>query len=82
MTVTVNVQDAKTRLSELLKRVEAGEKVTIARNGTPIAQLTPVRGPDFIYGGFDVDVSDDFFAPMIDSELDEIEFGHSADPMR
>ena len=39
----VNVHDAKTRLSELLKRVEGGEEITIARAGRPIAKLAPVR---------------------------------------
>jgi hypothetical protein len=35
MTEQVNVQDAKTRLSELLARVERGEEITIARAGKP-----------------------------------------------
>ncbi len=37
--VTVNVHEAKTHLSRLLAQVEAGEEVTIARNGTPVARL-------------------------------------------
>ena len=37
--VTVNVHEAKTNLSRLLKQVEAGEEVIIARNGTPVARL-------------------------------------------
>jgi prevent-host-death family protein len=35
----VNVHEAKTRLSELLKKVEAGEEVIIARAGKPVARL-------------------------------------------
>ena len=35
--------EAKTHLSELLDRVEAGEEVTITRHGSPVAQLVPVR---------------------------------------
>ena len=70
MATTVNVQEAKTRLSDLLKRVEAGEEVVIARNGTPIAELRAVRRPEFVFGGFpDVVVADDFFEPMTDDEL-------------
>jgi prevent-host-death family protein len=38
---TVNVHDAKTNLSELLRRVEAGEEVVIARAGKPVARLVP-----------------------------------------
>lgn len=37
--VTVNVHEAKTHLSRLLKQVEAGEEITIARNGKPVARL-------------------------------------------
>ena len=39
----VNVHDAKTRLSELLGRVEGGEEITIAKAGRPVARLVPVR---------------------------------------
>lgn len=35
----VNVHEAKTTLSELLRRVEDGEPVTIARGGIPVADL-------------------------------------------
>ena len=35
----VNVHQAKTQLSCLLARVEAGENIVIARNGQPIARL-------------------------------------------
>lgn len=41
--VTVNVHEAKTQLSRLLKRVEAGEEVIIARNGKPVARLAPFK---------------------------------------
>jgi prevent-host-death family protein len=40
----VNVHEAKTHLSRLLERVEAGEEVVIARAGHPIARLVPI-GP-------------------------------------
>lgn len=39
----VNTHEAKTRLSELLRRVEAGEEIIIGRGGRPIAKLTPIR---------------------------------------
>lgn len=39
MPVQINVGEAKTRLSELLARVEAGEEVVIARGNRPIARL-------------------------------------------
>lgn len=37
----VNTHEAKTRLSELLRKVEAGEEVIIGRAGRPVARLTP-----------------------------------------
>jgi len=39
----VNIHEAKTRLSELLVRVEGGEEVTVARAGKPVARLVPIR---------------------------------------
>ncbi|MBA2348808.1 MAG: type II toxin-antitoxin system prevent-host-death family antitoxin [Solirubrobacterales bacterium] len=35
----VNVGQAKTDLSKLLRQVEAGEEVVIARDGVPVARL-------------------------------------------
>jgi antitoxin (DNA-binding transcriptional repressor) of toxin-antitoxin stability system len=43
MTVTVKVAEAKTRLSELLAKVEAGEDVIISRGNTPVARLSRIR---------------------------------------
>ena len=42
---TVKVQDAKTRLSELLREVEEGAEITISRGRTPVARLVPVERP-------------------------------------
>lgn len=41
--LTVGAYQAKTRLSELLNRVAAGDIVTITRRGRPIARLVPVE---------------------------------------
>lgn len=41
-TATVNMHEAKTHLSRLVQRVEAGEEVTISRAGTPVARLVPL----------------------------------------
>jgi prevent-host-death family protein len=37
----VNMHAAKSGLSRLVKRVERGEHITIARAGRPVAQLVP-----------------------------------------
>lgn len=48
MTITVKIGEAKTRLSELLSRVEAGEEVVIQRGHDPVARLTLIpRKKDF-----------------------------------
>lgn len=39
----VNIYEAKTHLSKLLCRVEAGEEVIIAKSGKAIAKLVPVK---------------------------------------
>jgi prevent-host-death family protein len=67
MTV-VNVHEAKTHLSRLLARVEAGEEVLISRAGQPIARLVPARRARgrrqpgrFVGKGR---IADDFNAPL------------------
>jgi prevent-host-death family protein len=40
-----NVHDAKSNLSALLARVEAGEVITIARHGRPVARLAAIEAP-------------------------------------
>jgi prevent-host-death family protein len=41
----INLADAKTRLSELIDRVEAGDSIDISRRGKPVARLTTVARP-------------------------------------
>ena len=40
----IGAYEAKTRLAELLTRVESGERITITRHGRPVAELVPVSG--------------------------------------
>ena len=39
----VGAYQAKTHLSELLEKVEAGEEITITKHGAPVAKLVPVK---------------------------------------
>ncbi len=41
--VTVNIHEAKTQLSKLLRRVMNGEQIIIAHAGQPVAVLSPFR---------------------------------------
>jgi prevent-host-death family protein len=38
----IGMHEAKTKLSQLVERAEAGEDIVIARNGKPVARLVPV----------------------------------------
>ena len=73
--LTVNVHEAKTRLSRLLAQVEAGDEVTIARNGTPVARLvacTPRGKREFgaMKGDkFWTEMSDLILEPLPEEEL-------------
>ena len=72
MVETVNVGAAKTQFSRLLARVEAGERIVIARAGHPIAELTrvaharPPRVPGMDRGR--VVIHDNFDDPLPDLE--------------
>ena len=69
--LVVNMHEAKTRLSELVRLVEAGEKVVLARNGTPVAELVPTAPPKKREGGFwkgQVWISPDFDEPLPEFE--------------
>lgn len=39
----VGVKEVRNNLSDLLKRVEAGEQITITRRGRPVARIVPNR---------------------------------------
>lgn len=68
----VGVHEAKTTLSKLLRRVSAGEEITITRGGHPVARLVPVPGPARRVLGQDSGryvVPDDFDAPLDDDLL-------------
>ena len=53
MTV-VNIHEAKSQLSKLIKLVLEGQKVVIAKNNVPIAELKPYKNKKKKRGGFGV----------------------------
>ena len=70
--LVVNVHEAKTQLSRLLARVEAGEDVVIARRGEPVARLVGCnprnkRQADILKGK--VVIPESFFDPLPEEEL-------------
>ena len=70
---TVSVYDAKTHLSGLLDRVEAGEEVLITRNGRPVARLVPAAAtPQRRFGTMPgaATLREDFDQPLSIDDLD------------
>jgi len=69
----VNIHEAKTHLSRLLRRVAAGEEILIANRGVPVARLVPAARRKAVRElGTDagrVHISDDFDAPLPDEIL-------------
>ena len=70
MSLTLNVLEAKTRLSELLVRVQQGEEVVIAKAGSPVARLVAIGELEpRAFGQMEFDVPASFFEPLPDEEL-------------
>jgi prevent-host-death family protein len=82
----VNIHEAKTHLSRLLQRVAAGEEVTIARAGVPVARLVAVepekkkirplgmdRGRIWVADDFDAPLPDDLLKAFYGGELPKLE---------
>jgi prevent-host-death family protein len=71
----VTIHRAKTELSKLLKRVEAGEEIVIARGDKHVARLMPAKAPvEAKRGGRGswkgkFSFPDSFLDPMTEEEL-------------
>lgn len=77
MAKPINIYDAKTRLSELVERVAAGEEIVIAKSGKPVARLVPIRVRERKpgWGRGKIRIAPDFDAPMTEEELRDWEGG-------
>ncbi len=73
----VNTHEAKTQFSRLLRRVAAGEEITIANRGVPVARLVPAAasGAKRKLGTFagQITISEDFDAPLPEALLTAFE---------
>lgn len=75
---TMNIAEAKSKLSELVARAEAGEEVVIARNGRPAVRLvaapsldeSPQRRPIGLWDHLGLELADDLFFKR-DLELEQ-----------
>ena len=70
---TVNIYDAKTRLSQLVDRAAGGEDVVVSRNGKPLVRITQLIEPKrLIKFGLlkgKLRIAPDFDAPLADDIL-------------
>ncbi|HYL82824.1 MAG TPA: type II toxin-antitoxin system Phd/YefM family antitoxin [Candidatus Angelobacter sp.] len=73
----VNTYEARTHLSQLLRRVAAGEEITIANRGVPVARMVPVSTKKskrkLGFYGDAIKISGDFDAPLPGEILDAFE---------
>lgn len=70
MPLIVNIHQAKTHLSRLLKRVHEGEEIILAKSGKPYARLVPLeegkpRVPGIVKGS----LGKEFFDQLPEEEL-------------
>ena len=68
----ITVHTAKTNLSKLIERAEAGEDIIIARGNDPAVKLVPVNPPAQrrfgLYKGL-ARIGPEFFEPLPDEQL-------------
>ena len=85
---TVKIHDAKTQLSRLIARAEAGEEIVIARGDKPVVKLVPVERErrKLTFGclkGQLPNIPDSFFfEPLSEEELKLWEGGDDEDSLR
>jgi prevent-host-death family protein len=82
----VNIHQAKTHLSELLRRVVGGDEITICRAGVPVARLIAAKPqakprPLGMYRG-QFTVPEDFDAPLPDELLAQFYGGEVPKPIK
>ena len=74
---TVNIYDAKTRLSQLVDKAASGEDVVVSRNGKPLVRITRLESPrrriKFGLLKGKLTVPKDFDAPLPDDVLANFE---------
>jgi prevent-host-death family protein len=84
---TVTIHQAKTNLSKLIARAEAGEEIVILRGKEPVARLTPVSGPKLkptfgMLKGKMPSLPDEFFFDPLPEEELRLWEGEDEDPLR
>ena len=66
---SVSIHEAKTHLSQLIRDVEAGETIVVARGKKPVAQLVPYQKNQRRFDGVSglvIGMDEDFDEPLED----------------
>jgi prevent-host-death family protein len=69
----ISIHAAKTQLSRLIARAEAGEEIVIARGRKPVVKLVSITArPKRVFGRLQgkVSIGPEFFEPLPPEELD------------
>ena len=85
--VTVTIHQAKTNLSKLITRAEAGEEIVIMRGKEPVARLAPIETKTMkrsfgMLKGKIPDLPDEFFFDPLSEEELRLWEGEGEDPFR
>ncbi len=69
MATSVNIHEAKTQFSKLVRRAEAGEEIVVRRGSEPVAQLGPLKKKRGGVRGFgsmkgEIHIREDFDEPL------------------
>ncbi len=50
MAASVNIHEAKTNFSKLVRRAEAGEEIVVRRGREPVARIAPLEKKGVVHG--------------------------------
>ncbi|HET9162132.1 MAG TPA: type II toxin-antitoxin system Phd/YefM family antitoxin [Solirubrobacterales bacterium] len=70
MATSVNIHEAKTQFSKLVRRAEAGEEIVVRRGSEPVAQIGPLKKRGGVRG-FGSMKGEIWIAPDFDEPLEE-----------
>ena len=81
---SVNIHEAKTHLSRLVERVQAGEEIVIAKAGRPAARLVPIESghKPIKTGGLKPAPVPDDFNTMLEKEIEALFTGTALSTVR
>jgi len=74
MSITVNIHKAKTNLSDLIRRVEGGDEIIIARDGAPVAKIVALEPENKLRSAPGLDAGKVTIMPDFDEPLEEFDF--------